>query len=178
MEKRLNKNVLPEVSEVDLVFRSKVKASLRPKVTDPDDAYKLLIRTWDKEKLELLEQCKVLLLTLKGGVLGIYEASSGGIDRTIVDARTIFAAALKTNATAIIIAHNHPSGVAKPTEQDTELTKRLVLSGDILDITVLDHLIVTEEDYFRSPVLPACGSPICSAFIKPGSRATSWWLFL
>src|SRR3546814_2312676 len=77
MEKRLNNNVLPEVSEVDLVFRSKVKASLRPKVTDPDDAYKLLIRTWDKEKLELLEQFKVLLLNVKGRVLGIYEASSG-----------------------------------------------------------------------------------------------------
>src|SRR3546814_9741550 len=104
MEKRLNNNVLPEVSEVDLVFRSKVKASLRPKVTDPDDAYKLLIRTWDKEKLELLEQFKVLLLNVKGGVLGIYEASSGGIDRTIVDARTIFAAALKANATSIIVA--------------------------------------------------------------------------
>lgn len=72
----------------------------------------------------------------------------------------------------IIIAQNHPSGVAQPTEQDTELTKRLVLCGDILDITVLDHLIVT-EDYFRSHVLPACGSPICSAFIKLGSRATS-----
>lgn len=50
MEKRLNKNVLPEVSEVDLVFRSKVKASLRPKVTGPDDAYKLLIQIWDEEK--------------------------------------------------------------------------------------------------------------------------------
>src|SRR3546814_1626960 len=73
---------------------------------------------------------------------------SGGIDRTIVDARTIFAAALKANATSIIVAHNHPSGVAKPTEQDTELTKRLVLCGDIIDITVLDHLIVTAAGYY------------------------------
>lgn len=148
MGKRLNNNVLPEVSEVDLVFRTKVKASLRPEITDPDEAYKLLIQTWDKEKLELLEQFKVLLLNIKGRVLGIYEASSGGMDRTVVDSRTIFAAALKAKATSIIVAHNHPSGVAKPTAPDIELTKRLVTCGDILDIAVLDHLIVTTESYY------------------------------
>jgi DNA repair protein RadC len=81
-------------------------------------------------------------------VLGIYEVSTGGITGTVADPRLIFAAALKANACAMIISHNHPSGNLKPSRQDEELTAKLKQAGQFLDIKVLDHLIITTETYF------------------------------
>ncbi|WP_051292708.1 JAB domain-containing protein [Olivibacter sitiensis] len=79
--------------------------------------------------------------------MGIYELSSGGIDGVTVDQRAIFAAALKANATQIILAHNHPSGNLKPSRNDIQTTKRLVECGHIMGIKVIKHLIITVDGY-------------------------------
>jgi DNA repair protein RadC len=74
--------------------------------------------------------------------------SRGGVVGTIADTRLIFKSAIEQLSTAIILCHNHPSGNLKPSDQDIQLTKRLVETGKIMEIPVLDHLIVTDNGYF------------------------------
>ena len=81
-------------------------------------------------------------------MLGILELSTGGISGTIADLRHIFAAALKANATGIVLAHNHPSGDTTPSKADEDLTRKIKTAGQFLEIAVLDHFIVTNEEYF------------------------------
>jgi DNA repair protein RadC len=136
------------LSEIVLSYKSKVKASSRPKVSNSKDAYNLLIRQWDPSKVEFVEQFKILLLNRAHKAIGEYEVSTGGSTATIADPKLIFAAAIKSNASGIILAHNHPSGNLTPSDADIGLTKRIVDAGKLLEITVLDHLILTSESYY------------------------------
>ena len=81
-------------------------------------------------------------------VLGVYKVSSGGVTGTVADPKQIFTAALKANACAIVLSHNHPSGNLKPSRQDEQLTSKIKEAGSFLDIKVLDHIIVTSEAYY------------------------------
>jgi DNA repair protein RadC len=67
---------------------------------------------------------------------------------TIADPKVIFSAALKACASSIILSHNHPSGNLKPSNADIQLTKKIVNAGNLLDIAVLDHVIVSAEGYY------------------------------
>lgn len=145
MEQLLN---LAIVAEVELVYKTKVKPSERPLVTSSKSCYKLLLQTWDETKIDFIEQFKVLLLNRCNRVLGIYELSTGGITGTVADVRLVMTAALKANAVAIILTHNHPSGNLKPSRQDDYLTAKIKEAGKFLDIQVLDHIIVTSEGYY------------------------------
>ncbi|WP_348800110.1 JAB domain-containing protein [Flavobacterium adhaerens] len=136
------------VSEIELIYKTKVKASERPQIKCSRDAYKLVLSTWDSNKIEFFEQFKVLLLNQANKALGIYELSSGGITGTVADLRLIFAAALKANATALMIIHNHPSGQLKYSEADNCITKKVKEAGKLLDIALLDSLIITPESYY------------------------------
>lgn len=136
------------VSEIDLIYKTKVKSSDRPHISSSRAAYTLLKDCWDPNKIEFLEQFKVLLLNQSNRVLGIYEASSGGITGTVVDIRLLFAAALKAGATGLIAAHNHPSGSITASEADKHITRKIAQAGMLLDIKLLDHLIVTPEKYY------------------------------
>lgn len=147
MECTMNQQAIFQASEVELVYRSKVKASQRPKARSSKDCYKIFLQSWDSDKIELIEQFKVLLLNRAMKVLGIYEVSTGGITSTTVDPRLIFAAALKASATSIVLAHSHPSGSLKPSDADMKLTQRLKYGGEFLAIPILDHLIVSNEGY-------------------------------
>ena len=79
---------------------------------------------------------------------GLFEVSTGGVDATPVDAKVIFTATLKANASAIILAHNHPSGNLTPSDPDVMLTKKLYQAGRLQDIRALDHLIITSDGYY------------------------------
>ena len=137
-----------EVAEIQLSYKSNVKPSQRPKITSSKDVYDILLENWNEDKLEFVEQFKVVLLNRANRVLGIYEVSTGGVSATIADPRLIFGAAIKANASAIILAHNHPSGQLKPSDADLKLTKKLKDGGLYLEINVLDHVIVTSEGYY------------------------------
>ena len=74
--------------------------------------------------------------------------SIGGVTATLADPKVIFKNALLKGATAIILCHNHPSGITKPSKEDKLLTKKLIFAGKVMDITVMDHLIIGENDYY------------------------------
>ena len=139
-----------QVSEIELIYKSKVKASERPHVSTSHDAYKIFKQYWDDNKIEFVEQFKVLFLNRSNKVLGIYELSTGGVSGTVADPKLVFAAALKANASNIILCHNHPSGNVKPSKADEQLTQKIKEAGRYLDLPVIDLLIITSEDGYYS----------------------------
>lgn len=136
------------VAEVELIYRTSVPAGDRLKVKNTETAYKVFLDNWNREHLGLLEEFKVMFLNCKCGVLGVFSAFRGGITSTHVDPRLIYVAALRTAATSIIVAHNHPSGDVNPSRDDKVLTERLANGCKTLEIKLLDHLIITPERYF------------------------------
>lgn len=94
------------------------------------------------------EEFWVLYLNNSNKVIKSAQLSKGGITGTVVDVRLAFKEALQLGAVAIILAHNHPSGTLRPSQEDIRLTKKLKTAGESLDIKVLDHLIITEKAYF------------------------------
>ncbi|WP_339704569.1 JAB domain-containing protein [Algoriphagus aquimarinus] len=141
-------NNLHQVAEITLGYHPKVKSSQRPKVGCSRQVYEVLFSFWDKDTLELAEHFQVMLLSRANRVLGICTISKGGTAGTVVDAKLVFATALKGAAQSIVISHNHPSGNLMPSEQDKRLTRRLVEIGKALDLPVLDHIILTIDGYY------------------------------
>ncbi len=145
-----NTLALTQVAEIELIYKSKVKPSERPKVTTSRDAYNLLKQNWDENKIEFVEQFKVLFLNRANKVLGIFELSTGGVSGTVADPKLVFTAALKLNACNIILCHNHPSGNIKPSRADEQLTQKIKEAGKYLDLPVIDHLIISSEESYYS----------------------------
>lgn len=141
------KDDFTKVTEIELVYRNRLKVCDRRQICSSLDAYELFSQSWDYDKIELQEQFKVMLLDNKNTCLGIAHIASGGINYCPVDAKLVFAAALKARATGIILAHNHPTGNLKFSEQDDTLTDNFSLVAKILGISVLDHLVITRYGY-------------------------------
>jgi DNA repair protein RadC len=135
------------IAEVELVYKSKIKASERPAITCSKDAADLFMQLWNENKIDLVEEFKLLLLNRANRVLGIVNISSGGVTGTVADPKIIYMAAIKSNAVSIVMAHNHPSGNLKPSRADEELTQKIKNAGQFLDIKLLDHVIVSSEGY-------------------------------
>ena len=94
------------------------------------------------------EEFWIIYLNNSNKVISKSQLSKGGITGTLVDVRIVFKTALEMGATALILCHNHPSGTLIPSDADKQITKKLKLAGESLEIKVLDHLIVTETSYF------------------------------
>lgn len=146
----MNKLNLNNIAEVKLIYLSKVKASDRPKITCSKDAYALFLESWDKGTIEYVEEFKVLLLNRSNSVLGLLAISKGGISGTVTDVRIVLQAAIKANASGLIVAHNHPSGNLNPSESDSKITQKIREAGNLMDIQLLDHIIVTADDEYYS----------------------------
>lgn len=136
------------VAEVELVYKTKVKPSERPKINTVKECYKLLKELWNEDTIEMQEEFKVMLLNRANKVIGVYEASSGGLTGTVADPRLILAVAIKSLAVSIILSHNHPSGNLKPSRADEELTQKIKVAASYHDIKVIDHIIITSEGYY------------------------------
>jgi len=94
------------------------------------------------------EEFHVLMLNRANAVISCELVSSGGFNGTLVDGKVLFKKALDCKASGIILSHNHPSGNVKPSEQDVQLTKKIITFGKLIDLPILDHLIVTDNNYF------------------------------
>ncbi len=139
---------LYDVAEVELWYKANRPPENAPQIKTSADAYKLFLRIWDDKTLDFVEEFKVIYLNRRGRVLGVATVSKGGYSSTVVDPKVIFSGALKARAAAIILGHNHPSGAVSPSELDKKLTGLLVESGNILDLPVQDHIIVSRHTYF------------------------------
>ena len=134
------------VSALELGRRRKdTEPQKKPQITSSEDAYKII-------SPELLdnrhEEFWILLLNRRNIVIKKQLISSGGVTGTVADPKIIFKSALEELACGIILAHNHPSGNLKPSQQDIHLTKKMTEGGRVLEIPVLDHIIFTDNGYF------------------------------
>lgn len=94
------------------------------------------------------EEFWILLLNRNNRIIKKVKISSGGVSGTVVDHRIIFKNAIEALASSIILCHNHPSGNLKPSSEDINITNTIKKAGELLDIKVLDHLIISDEGYF------------------------------
>ncbi|WP_269686668.1 RadC family protein [Flavobacterium lacustre] len=122
-----------------------------------EDAVELIKITSSKKIFEIMqpiigelphEEFWIVYLNNSNKVISKSQLSKGGITGTLVDVRLVFKTALEMGATALILCHNHPSGTLIPSDADKQITKKLKVAGDSLEIKILDHLIVTENNYF------------------------------
>ena len=123
---------------------SERKAQQEITISTPADAYTALTRYHRKRKENFL------VLTLNGAheVQSIRIVSIGTVNRSIVHPREVFIEAIKDNAAAIIVAHNHPSGNFEPSPEDGDVTRRLKEAGDLLGIPLLDHIVFSHRGYY------------------------------
>ena len=122
-----------------------------------ESAQKITKITSSKSVFELLhpligelphEEFWIVYLNNANKVMHTALLSKGGITGTLVDVRLVLKQALELGAVGLILAHNHPSGTLKPSEADKQVTSKLKTAAEALDIKVLDHVIITQQDYF------------------------------
>ncbi|WP_283637141.1 RadC family protein [Aquaticitalea lipolytica] len=94
------------------------------------------------------EEFWIIYMNNSNKVIQKNQLSKGGITGTLVDVRLALKTAIEVGAVGLILAHNHPSGTLKPSQADKQITQKLKIAGESLDIKVLDHLIITEKAYF------------------------------
>ena len=136
------------VAEVELSYRNRVAKSKRKQILDSTTAYRVLRENFSDDTIDYKETFKVLYLNQACQVLGCSTISEGGITQTMADVRLILQGALLTNAVAMILAHNHPSGSTRPSREDDALTRKITEASKLLDIRVTDHIILSSEDFY------------------------------
>lgn len=137
---------MSQISEIKVFYANKFNTNI--KITDSKQAYDLAMDNWDLDVIEFQEIVKAIYLNRGNKVLGIFEVSKGGISGSIVDVRIILSVALKSNASGIILIHNHPSGNLNPSSSDIDLTLKIKEACKLLDYNFLDHLIISKENYY------------------------------
>ncbi|MXS72717.1 DNA repair protein [Flavobacteriaceae bacterium W22] len=118
------------------------------KISNSIETYSLIINNWNLDTIEMFEEVKILLLNKSNKVLGVYDLSKGGMSSSIIDVKIVLSIALKSLASGIIIVHNHPSGNLSPSKADIDITEKLKSAFNLMDITVLDHLIISKDNYY------------------------------
>ena len=137
-----------------VILLAALELGRRRQVADDDPAYQVhcsrdLYDLLRPEMMDLgYEALFVVFLNNGNYVLDMERVSSGGLSQTTVDPRIIFRKALEREATGIVLCHNHPGGVLDASAEDLECTRRLEQAGRYLQIRVMDHLILTGNDYF------------------------------
>lgn len=133
------------IAAMELGYR--LATSLRPINGKANSSFDIGSRFIEELKDEEQEHFIVLCLNTKNEIIARKTISIGTLDQALVHPRDVFRFAIKSNAARIIAVHNHPSGNPEPSENDKTVTKRLIRSGDILGIEVLDHIIVGNDSY-------------------------------
>lgn len=136
------------VGEVDLIYNRHIPIEQQTKVFTSKEAYEVLIKFTDLFKIELKEQFFVLCMNSNGNINAFTKLFEGSVNGCAVDVKNILQAALITNSTAIIIAHNHPSGNLNPSDLDVMITQRVKNACEIMDIKMLDHIVFTTKGYY------------------------------
>lgn len=140
------KNPFPLLHEVEIVYSGpKIPVPLRIKTSK--DTYAILKEVYDQRKMDFKEMFYVLLLNHAQYCLGVSQIGLGATAGVAVNVKEIFQLALKSNASKIVVSHNHPSGNLIPSEADKSITRKIKAGCDALDMTLLDHVIITSGGY-------------------------------
>jgi len=134
------------ITALEIGKRRQFEQSLvKPKIGSSKDVFNLMQHIIGELQHE---EFWVLYLNNSNTVLAKEQSSKGGLTATLVDVRLLFKRGLELAAVAIIVCHNHPSGKLQPSKADKNLTNKIKIAGETLDVKILDHLIITEKNYF------------------------------
>ncbi len=148
MEANTTPYTIDSLPEILITYSCSIQPNQRIQIRSSKDANTVFRQIWQEDTIEYKEQFYVLCLSRNNQVLGYFLHSVGGLSGTIVDIKQILAVALKANAASIILCHNHPSGSLSPSVADRDITRKITEGASLMDVTVLDHLILTETSYY------------------------------
>ena len=139
-------NEITHLNEVKVSYTCTATEAVRTSA----EAQELCRKAYDmaNANLSLKETFIILYFNRANKLIGFYVLSSGGLCGTIADLRIAFSIGLKCLATSMILVHNHPSTNKQPSQSDLQLTKKFVKTGELLEIKVLDHIILTPDEYY------------------------------
>ena len=140
---------LAKAAQLKACFELGKREELEPElknfdIKDPESVVRA-IRASIKDKAK--EHFKLILLNPRNKIIGISTISIGTLNASLVHPREVFKDAITHSAASVVLAHNHPSGDPEPSEDDIKITKKLVDSGKILGIEVLDHIIIGKNNF-------------------------------
>ncbi len=135
------------VHEVSIVYKRPLYDE-QMKITKSSDAANIFRKIIDEHRIDYKEIFCVMLLSRANQVLGVSEIGSGSTAGVVMNSIELFQLAILSNASGIIICHNHPSGNLNPSEQDIEYTRKLKEAAKLLDISLLDHVIISSEGHY------------------------------
>lgn len=134
------------ITSLEIGRRKSLQQALKKeKISSSKDAYNILQPIIGDL---MIEEFWVIYLSISNKILSKEKISQGGITGTMVDNRLIFKHAIELNAVSLIISHNHPSGNIQPSNSDIQITHEIKKAGNLLNITLMDHLIVTQTSFF------------------------------
>jgi len=139
-----------KVSEIKISYTNEVDEVI--KVLGSSEVYQVLKANWDMDTIELQEEFKLLLLNQANQVLGIKSLFKGGVNQCNVDIRLIMSLVLKTNASGLIISHNHPSGNLKVSESDKRITSKIKECCELFDVRLLDCKSSAKSGHLRPKI--------------------------
>lgn len=137
---------LNEICEVEVVYKRPLVSSMW-RIKSNEDIVYVFRKLITEEKIDFKEFFLVALLSNKNQVLGISIIGVGNTNMATVNVKEIFQLAIKTNSSAIILGHNHPSGGLDPSESDIAITRRIKEVCKLCDIVLLDHVIISSEGH-------------------------------
>jgi DNA repair protein RadC len=140
-----DKDALKLLTFFELARRLDLPTEPKPKINSPEDVYRLLYPTMREMKKEIFV---VICLDTQNQIISKETTSMGSLNANVVHPREVFKSALLASAAHIIVSHNHPSGDPTPSREDIDITKKLVETGKIMGIDVLDHVIIGDGRHF------------------------------
>ncbi|MBN2682810.1 MAG: JAB domain-containing protein [Bacteroidales bacterium] len=139
-----------DLGEIQVSYKYKSGIQNRFKITNSSEAFKASMCVFNKHSLSIQEQFVVLYLNNSNTIIGVRNMFSGTQTGTMVDLKLVVAVGIKLFSSGVIIAHNHPSGNLKPSNNDISLTTRLKIALELYNIKLLDHLIVSPHNKYVS----------------------------
>lgn len=133
------------IAALELGIRRNAAGRMKPRVTRSEDIAHFLRATLEHRQKEVFA---VVYLNRNNTIMHLEMISEGGLTGTVADPRVILKKALEHNATGMILCHNHPSGNRRPSKADEAITQKIKEAASLLDMTVMDHIIVSNEGYF------------------------------
>lgn len=143
---------IPKLTIVAKWDKANPEVSERITIDSAERASEVLRAMFNSDTFCWQEEMILLCLNNSKDVTAVVKISTGGLTESVCDPRVIFTHALLSGATSIIIAHNHPSGVLRPSTSDDKITKTIQAAGKLLRIELVDHIILTEHDYYSYAV--------------------------
>jgi DNA repair protein RadC len=145
------KNNISNLGEVTLNYKyHNPSIKDRPIITNATDALEVIKLVIDMQRIALQEQFIVIYLNQANKVIGTMNVFSGSVKSTVIDIKLILASGILLMSSGVIVAHNHPSGNLKPSREDLTLTKRLSTALQYMEMTLVDHFIITPDDDYLS----------------------------